>query len=426
MTTQVQFLESIFSAKGSDLRKFHNMARSVIIFDEAQSMPIKCIHLFNTAMNFINKVCNSTILLCTATQPPFEKVERKINFSETPSLTEYIELPKRFKIINSVTHKGYGYSELKDFILEKYKQNKSILIILNTKAAAKALFDELSSDDCELKKEPDQLLHLSTNMCSAHRNNVIARLRKRLDDKEPVICVSTQLIEAGVDISFECVIRDIAGLDSIYQAAGRCNRHGEYEGAKEVYIINIESENLERLPDIKIGAKITKRLIRENNGDLNSADIINKYYHYYFQNQTQKNKMGYQLDGGETICDLLSCNIKGCGNYKNSGNTTQVTLQCAIRSAAKEFYVIDKGRTEIIVYYENSKELLEQFIKEKDITKKQKILKQLNKFSVSVYEYQLAELKNKNAIDSNAYEGLLVLDKKFYDDKIGINISSSH
>jgi CRISPR-associated endonuclease/helicase Cas3 len=218
LTTGVQFLESLFSAKSGDLRKLHHMANAVIIFDEAQSIPVKCTHLFNTAMNFINRVCKSTVLLCTATQPPFDCAQRKIAFSENPSLTQYIEPPKRYRIENSLTALGYTYSELAEFVLVKH--HISTLVIVNTKAAAKSLYNEL-------KKRNSSVLHLSANMCSAHRDNVINELKRRLSGKERVICVSTQLIEAGVDISFECVVRDIAGLDSVFQAAGRCNRHGE-------------------------------------------------------------------------------------------------------------------------------------------------------------------------------------------------------
>lgn len=156
LTTQVQFLESIFSAKGSELRKFHNMANSILIFDEAQSIPVKCIHLFNSAMNFINKVCKSTILLCTATQPPYEDVFRKLNFSDNPSLTDYIEPPKRYEIKDELRACGYTYPELADFVTKKLQN--ATLVILNTRKAVRLLYQELS-------KRSISAMHLSNNMC---------------------------------------------------------------------------------------------------------------------------------------------------------------------------------------------------------------------------------------------------------------------
>jgi len=251
LTTQVQFLESIFSARGSDLRKLHNMANSVIIFDEAQSIPVTSVHLFNGAINFLHSVCGSTVLMCTATQPLLDKVSRKLRFSNNPSLVQCGTLSKRTNIINATKPDGYTYPELATFVKNKHVQ--STLVIVNTKAAAKTLYDELKPDN-------PGILHLSTNMCGAHRDEVLAELRLRLKAGVPVICVSTQLIEAGVDISLECVIRVIAGLDSIYQAAGRCNRHGEFGEVKNVYVVDIAEENLSKLPDIEEGAKITRWL----------------------------------------------------------------------------------------------------------------------------------------------------------------------
>ena len=150
------------------------MANSVLIFDEAQSIPIKCIHLFNSAMNFINKVCKSTILLCTATQPPYEEALRRLNFSDNPSLTDYIEPPKRYEIKNELRACGYTYPELADFVTKKLQ--KATLVILNTKKAVRLLYQELS-------KRNISAIHLSNSMCPAtfmtnRRNNQMFGRRK--------------------------------------------------------------------------------------------------------------------------------------------------------------------------------------------------------------------------------------------------------
>ncbi len=406
ITTQVQFLESIFSATGSDLRKFHNMANSVLIFDEAQSIPIKCIHLFNSAMNFINKICKSTILLCTATQPPFGNAIRKLAFSKNTSLTEYMEPPKRYEIRNELKSGGYTYPELAEFVLSKHK--KSSLVILNTRKAVRLLYKELHGRGIPV-------FHLSNNMCSSHLNDKISEVIERLENDKPVLCISSQLIEAGVDISFECVIRDLAGLDSIFQAAGRCNRHGKLE-IGNVYVINIRDEDLSRLPDIKKGAAITRRLFDEG-----KIYDINLYYKYYFH--TEQKEMDYNIVGG-SVYDLLSCNRQGQGAYlsrKSKQDMKPPVIRSAIRSAADEFYVIDKGRKDVIVHYGESAELLEQYNTTENIAEKRRLLKKLGGYSISLYQYQLDALKRNDAIDDRKYEGLTILKNKFYDIDIGLN-----
>ncbi|MDR3050222.1 MAG: CRISPR-associated helicase Cas3', partial [Oscillospiraceae bacterium] len=340
LTTQVQFLESVFSAKGSALRKLHHMANSVMIFDEVQSLPVKGVHLFNSVTNFLHKVCGSTILLCTATQPLLDKVKRPILLSDNRSIADCNAMPKRTCIVNKLKPSGYTFLALAEFVLAKH--NGSTLVIVNTKAAAKLLFEELKSLDVEP-------LHLSTNMCPAHRNIVIAEIRRRLKAEEDVICISTQLIEAGVNISFECVIRDIAGLDSIYQAAGRCNRHGEYGATKKVYVINIAKEDLSMLPDIKIGAEITRRLF-DDSSDSKPANI-DQYYELYFY--ARKNIMDYPIKSGGTIYDLLTCNQQGRNAYRDRCcmQGQKIELTSAIRSASDMFYVIAPGQTDVIVPY---------------------------------------------------------------------------
>jgi len=409
LTTQVQFLESIFSAKGSDLRKLHNMANAVIIFDEAQSIPVKCIHLFNGAINFLNAVCGTTVLLCTATQPLLDEVDKPIRFSENPSIVKCGTLVPRTNIVNKMTQAGYSYQQLADFVLERHKS--STLIIVNTKAAAMALYDELKEIDTPV-------LHLSTNMCGSHRDCEIAKLRNMLDAKEPVICISTQLIEAGVDISLECVIRDVAGLDSILQAAGRCNRHAEYGETKDVYIVNIAGQNLSKLPDIERGAEVTKRLFDEGRGD-----NINAYYQYYLHEC--RKQMDYPIKDGGTIYDLLSKNQKGRDAYANSGKTQKPPIMCcAIRSAADAFHVIDRGRKDIVVPYGNAPELVRKYCEVTDFNEKRRLLQQLGKYSVSIYSYQEDALRNANALYPQGE--LTVLENGFYDPVRGLDLNGQH
>lgn len=410
ITTQVQFLESIFSAKGSGLRKLHNMSRSVIIFDEIQSLPVKCVHLFNGAINFLHYFCNSTILLCSATQPLLDKAQRKIMLSPNPSIVECSSPPERYRIISAMIPGGYSYAELASFIVEKHES--STLVIVNTKAAAKHVFEELRRNNMPA-------LHLSTNMCSAHREDVIDEVRKRLASKEPVICVSTQLIEAGVDISFACVIRDLAGLDSIYQAAGRCNRHGEFNDIKSVYVVDIKGENLEKLQDIKKGAEISRMLFADSRID------INEYYRHYFHER--RNEMDYPIGRSKSIYDLLSSNQCGRDAYngrKDKQGIKPPSLVSAIRSAADEFYVIERGRTEVVVPYKESEEYVSQYFTATDDQKKRELLRKLAKYSVSLYRYQIDSLRSSGALDDTAE--IIRIERGFYNEERGVDIEGKH
>lgn len=245
VTTMVEFLETVMSARGTKLRKFHNMADSVIIFDEIQSLPMNTINLFNEIVSFLSKITNSTILLCSATQPLLEKTKREnLLLSEKPDLiaeTEsYEDKLRRTRIVASAENKSCD--ELGQIIYQQARKNGNCLAIVNLKKEAREIFQCLERLDVNHEFE---LIHLSTAMCGRHRTDCLNRIGALLDpgNPKPVICVSTQLIEAGVDISFACVVRAMAGLDSIMQAAGRCNRNGESVEPKNVYVYPLKDED---------------------------------------------------------------------------------------------------------------------------------------------------------------------------------------
>lgn len=265
VTTMVEFLETVMSARGTKLRKFHNMADSVIIFDEIQSLPMNTINLFNEIVSFLSKITNSTILLCSATQPLLEKTKREnLLLSEKPDLiaeTEsYEDKLRRTRIVASTENKSCD--ELGQIIYQQARKNGNCLAIVNLKKEAREIFQCLERLDVNHEFE---LIRLSTAMCGRHRTDCLNRIGALLDpgNPKPVICVSTQLIEAGVDISFACVVRAMAGLDSIMQAAGRCNRNGESVEPKNVYVYPLKDEDsMERyLPDIAMGKQLTLQIM---------------------------------------------------------------------------------------------------------------------------------------------------------------------
>lgn len=285
-TTMVQFLEALFGYASRNARRMHQLAKAVIIFDEIQAIPIKCVHLFNVAIRFLVKSCDSTVVLCTATQPLLDKIvpdQRALQIAPEqqmiPDLRKLFLDLKRVEVHNKCKIGGWTVTEVKNLVEQELQNTGSVLIVVNTKISAINLFQQLKK---HLKAE---MFHLSTNMCPAHRMEILNRIKGNLLKNIPSICVSTQLIEAGVDIDFGTVIRYLAGLDSIAQAAGRCNRNGRRPKQGQVFIINPKDENLDCLNDIRIGRNITERILEEFktnpeqfDGDLLGLKAMDCYY----------------------------------------------------------------------------------------------------------------------------------------------------
>ncbi|KAF0195724.1 MAG: CRISPR-associated helicase Cas3 [Bacillota bacterium] len=420
ITTLVQFLESVFSHKAGNLRKLHNMANSVLIFDEVQSLPIKCVHLFNDALNYLHTFGKSTMLLCTATQPLIDKVETPIRLSSSCDLiadtTEVFERLKRTSIKDCRIRGGYSTEALRDFVLEKLDAAGNCLVILNTKTDASNLYKSVKTHMSENTETQIKLVHLSTLMCPAHRMDAIESMQETINHKkvfknERILCISTQLIEAGVDISFASVVRALAGLDSIMQAAGRCNRNGEDPEGREVYVVNLAEENLSRLPDIKCGSDVTSRILGELVDDLQSHTVMDRYYEEYFYKRSEG--MNYPYDGGN-IYDLLSSNKKGRGTYINFGGQAPLPrLLQAFQTAGEQFYVIERNTTSVLVPYERGVELAAAY-KKANLKDKARLLREMGRYSVSLYPYQKKKLEEMHAL-SLIDDDIYVLDKAYHD-----------
>lgn len=421
VTTMVQFLETVMSSHGTKLRKFHNMANSVIVFDEIQSIPVNAINLFNEVVSFLSKILNCTILLCSATQPLLDKTDRRnLLLSENPDLIEdsdkYAVALKRTNIVPIPQEKDLD--ELADFVMERAKENGNCLAIVNLKSEARKLYQHLEELDADGEFV---LVHLSTSMCGKHRANELKNMIKLLESHQPIICVSTQLIEAGVDISFACVVRAMAGLDSILQSAGRCNRNGESKEAKNVYVVPIKNERgLEKLKDIKLGKEITNRLVRDHPGvDLLSDDMLNEFYGLYFA--PRQTEMDYPIDSSHNIYTMLSSNEYDRNRYLDrTSKRYGHQLAQAFRTASDQFHVIPNLTKDVIVDYGDSMALLEQFRKG-DMKTKIKTLHLLQDYSVSLFDYEIEKLSEVHAISVIDSEfGISSLDKQYYKKEYGV------
>lgn len=239
VTTNVQLFESLFAAKTSRCRKLHNLVDSVIVLDEAQCLPPEFLQPILDALNLLTRHYGVTVVLCTATQPALAS---KVYFDAARSrrgLDEVTEIvadpPKLYRRLKRVDVRLPDWSRRSSWeeIAAELSNEDCMLAIVNTRADARKLWRLL----------PKDTLHLSALMCGAHRAQVIAEIKQRLKDKRegrdsrPLRVVSTSLVEAGVDVSFPVVYRAFAGLDSIAQAAGRCNREGELERGRAVVFL---------------------------------------------------------------------------------------------------------------------------------------------------------------------------------------------
>ena len=422
MTTTVQFLNTLFDGSMQSVRRLHQLTNAVIIIDEAQSIPIKCLNLFTTFMNFLSYCGNSTIVMCTATQPLFEKINRPLLYNEKckdmiPNIEFFSNEFKRVHIERPNQNK-YNYESLAHFILDKMDQN--ILIVLNTKGAVRGVYREIK----KLVNDDVDIIQLTTYMCAQHRLDIIDGMKQSLL-KRKTICISTQLIEAGVNISFQTVIRSISGLDSIIQTSGRCNRNGESIGGI-VYMVDLE-ENTKVLGDIHDSINATKSVLDKYQGDLLMPDAINKYYDiYYYGIMHEKNlncPMDYCLNNNlatKTLFEFLSTNRRPTG-YR-------YLLSQAFKYAGKNFNVIERGNTVgLITQYGEAEGIVEKMLKNSgDLDFVKKCLKKLQRYTVNVYQrdVRLEELENHHGI-IQFDEDILILDKGFYTKEKGLSTELS-
>jgi len=431
-TTMLQFMDTLFSSRTEALRRMHRFTNSVIIIDEVQSIPVKCVYIFNLAMNFLSNFMGCTIVLCTATQPTLEQCKYPIILDEESSMTgdykkDFADF-KRTKIIPLLNNKGgYSYCEAAAVCMDKYRENGNVLFVVNTKDAAAKVYSEVSN----LNKEESfqaKLIHLSTNMCPAHRRNAIEDIRNMLDENQPVICITTQLIEAGVDISFKCVIRSHAGMENVAQAAGRCNRNGEKE-CGDVYIIELKEENVSRLGELAEARQQTINTIidvmSQKSDDYLSVDAINYYYNHFYRECTDKKGkdiLKYQLDNPEdNILNLLSLNsiFRNSNEFRRDGQ--------AFKTAGDNFRMIDNNTIDIIVpYNEEARRIIEELNGETTISQALELQRKAQQYTVNVYDYTFKKLVENDALNEIKVKRdekvcIYALKEEFYNNATGLS-----
>ncbi|ASM78149.1 CRISPR-associated protein [Vitreoscilla filiformis] len=438
-TTTVQLLETLFSGGTRGARRMHQLARSVLVFDEVQTLPINCVHLFNNAMNFLADHCRTTVVLCTATQPLLDKVDLnkgavrlKPDSELMPNVRGLFDSLKRVEVVNLRKPGGWGQSEVIDLAFAQVDTAGSCLVIVNTKKAAQALYELC-------KARPDiQAFHLSTSMCPAHRKERLKEVIQRLSSEppRPTLCISTQLIEAGVDVDFGTVIRYAAGLDSIAQAAGRCNRNGK-RATGFVYVLNPqpEDENLTRLPDIEKGREIGLDVLNDYQAnpeyfDYNpiGPEVMKLYYERYFFARTKE--MSYtisrqDLGRDDTLLNLLSLNNLAVEDYKRAHRQVPpLHLRQSFMTAGKAFKAIDTPTQGVIVPYGSAgRELVNDLCAAYQPEKEFDLLRQAQQYSVNIFTMLFDELARGKAIrEIRAGTGIFhLVDTRYYHEEFGLS-----
>jgi len=421
-TTMVQFLETLFGGGTRGPRRMHQLTNAVLVFDEVQTLPIKCVHLFCNAINFLTEHTKTTVLLCTATQPLLNKLKNprngQLNLLPENELVKDVsglfDQLKRVEVRNRVRPEGWSESEIAALAIDEFELKGSCLVIVNTKAWAQRLFQL-----AEERTEKGSVFHLSTSLCPAHRKEILSEIRQRLNDELPVLCISTQLIEAGVDVDFSSVIRFLAGLDSIAQAAGRCNRNGK-RTIGEVHVVNPSHESIELLTDIREGRDKALRVLGEREeADLLNPDVIEQYFSYYFYQRS--NEMAYPVSAKEASRTDTLLSILG-DNSKNVGRTAPFMLRQSFKTAGKIFKAIDAPTEAVIVQYGAGKEIVAELCAEQDPAKVRVLIKEAQKFSVNVFPNIWKKLKEQNAVIPIQDEGIYFLDERHYSKQFGLSV----
>jgi CRISPR-associated endonuclease/helicase Cas3 len=275
--------------------------------------------------------------------------------------------------------------------------------------------------------------HLSTSMCAAHRNKILKKVKKLLEDRSPVICISTQLIEAGVDVSFKCVIRSLAGLDSISQAAGRCNRHGE-DDVQQVYVIDHAEENVSKLKEIKRGKEISAKILVDlkrdpssHGGSLLSVQAMKRYFQeFYTEFESSLNYFISKL--GEDMTDLLSSPRTENKYYQAYRQRHQEALPLFLvnsyKTAAEYFEVIDSHTTSVIVPFGEGADIIADLNGQQSIEDLSRLLRNAQQYTINIFSHEKEQLSKSNALVAYLDGKVLALTEGAYHKEYGLNLEN--
>ena len=388
VTTNVQFFESLYANKSSKCRKLHNIVNSVIIFDEAQMLPANYLKPCMVMIEELLQQYGISIVLCTATQPALQQFlpEKYVARELCPRRDE------QFRFFERVTYQNID-TVTEEEMVEKLQQEQQALCIVNTRKRAQKLYERLKGKG---------VYHLSTSMYPAHRRRVLTAIRKRLKDKKRCIVISTSLVEAGVDLDFASVYRELAGVDSIIQAAGRCNRNGER--VKEESVVHIfQWKDREIVPGQRQQIDTTKNLLTEGRNITELKTITEYFYRLYY--------------------------IKGDSLDKKHILELFKDRDYHFATAAREFKLIEENTVTVYINREPEADALLQEIRQKGMTRS--LMRKAGQYCVNVYRgegtqerlfekmYRAGMLREVVDGAQDFYE---LIDKKQYQEDTGLKL----
>lgn len=403
--TQVAFLNTLLKANGQNARRLSHLANSVIILDEAQTLPLHSTYFCNASLNCLVHCFNSTVVMCTATQPPLESLAIPLLYSEDkylipPSSSQLYEDFKRVEIQDATKKAGHSIEKGAAWLMSKFKNARSVLIVLNTKKGVKRLAELLEDHQKDF-----EIIYLTTYLCAAHRKEKMAAIRKKMASGTRLMVVSTNLIECGVNLSFEFVVRNMAGLPSIIQSCGRANRNAE-QAIGYGYLVDWD-ENIQKigtLPEQQASTRSTLRSLLKNPDsrpvDLLSPELMDMYYKRYFVGSITR-EMSYPLMRNDTLLYeyLDSSQI----DVLEFSQKWPFALKTAFRFVSENYEVIANGASTLLVPYKDGRSLQADLLNAQNlsIAERASLLQKIQPYTVNMY------LKHRPKKDDESYYGRL-------------------
>jgi CRISPR-associated endonuclease/helicase Cas3 len=396
VTTAVQFFESLFADRPSQCRKLHNIAGSVIILDEAQILPLKLLYPIMAAIDELRLNYRCSIVLCTATQPALTAEHLHNGFEDVREIAP--NPPALFAELERVTIKHIGV-QTDEQLLIHLREKEQVLIIVNNRHHARSLYDSMK------KLKLEGATHLTTLMCAKHRSQILEKVREDLIQGKPCRVVSTSLIEAGVDVDFPCVLRTEAGLDSIAQAAGRCNREGKRE-RNDSEVLVFQSPDWKAPPELEQLTGNMREVLRNHNGNILSPNALTAYFNFVYKAK------GDELDKKK----ILQTHNNHCRH-----------LSFPFQNIARDFRMIETRLKPVIIEWDNKAEKLLQNLEFAENVGA--IARQLQVYLVQIPENGFKELLKVGAIKPIKPEQFgdqfwRLIDPDLYDDEAGLGWSN--
>lgn len=390
VTTAVQLFESMYAARSSQCRKLHNLADSVIIFDEAQMLPLPHLRPCMAAMGALAEQFRATVVLCTATQPALNDLLR--DYAPHCPVTELCpHAGEEYERFRRVTFRQEG-ALTDEETAKRLGEQRQALCIVNSRKAAQSIFSALPREGS---------YHLSTLMIPAQRQQLLEEIRQRLKDGEPCRVVSTSLIEAGVDVDFPTVYRELAGLDSVLQAAGRCNREGLRPADDSIVTIFERTE----LPPVPFRTAIgAAKEALEGGRDPAAPETMTRYF------RALRSLTGEALDK-QGVIKAFTDGIEGC--------------EFPFETVARQFRLIGRETRTVYIPYGEGEELLRR-LRAGEYGKE--LYRRLGRYAVPVYEQHFEALYRAGALLTAAEEPALdensaiLTDRTLYSETMGLTM----